>query len=570
VRAIYFGEPLNLHRQIWRFVETAYRLIAAPEGEVDASHPGYRQLVRDAGSVLPMALGVLMHQLEADARASVRQSRLLQTALLVATLLLLCLQAGLIFNPIVRRVDGEARRLVESQDQLLELAHYDALTGLPNRTLFHERLEAALAEARWAGRLVAVLQLDLDHFKSVNDTLGHAAGDHLLQIVGNRLRGAVRATDTVARLGGDEFVIVLGGLGSGDEAARVAEQLIRLLGEPVTYQGDTLHTGTSVGITLFPDDDDAPEQLIKNADIALYQAKERGRGTHVFFAREMKARIARRKQLETELRKALERDEIEVVYQPQVRLADGRIATVEALVRWRHPGRGLLLPDEFIGPADDSGLIVPLDRLVLGRALQQMREWTEQGIAPERIAVNLSAGQFRRGGVVSAVEEALAGHGLAPGRLELEVTESVILSRCRDAVMAALERLHGIGVALSLDDFGTGYASLTHVNRFPFQRLKVDRSFIRDLDHDPADALIVRMVIDLCHSLGYEAVAEGVENQAQLDFLQRHGCQLAQGHLLSRPQPADAMTALLQAGGRIALPGAATQQPAQRPLPAPV
>jgi diguanylate cyclase (GGDEF)-like protein len=554
VRGLYFDAPLHLDRKIRNFVDNAMRLSGTPEAGLSEQHPSFRQIVADAGGGLPISLGALVAQLETDARASVRWSRGLQVAVLVTTILTLWLQARLIFRPIVRRVECEARKLIDSQDRLVELAHYDPLTGLPNRTLFQTRLEMALAQARRDTSFAAVLQLDLDDFKGVNDTLGHAAGDHVLCTIARRLQSAVRETDTVARLGGDEFVVILSGLASIEDAARVAETVIGLVSEPVLYLDNALHISTSVGITVYPDDDVEPEQLLKNADIALYQAKEKGRNTYSFFIGEMKARIARRKRLESELRRALGRHEIEVFYQPQVRLDDGRITSVEALVRWRHPDLGLLLPDVFIELAEESGLIVRLGEEVLRRALQQMRHWIDLGIAPERVAVNLSAGQFRRGNVARVVRHALAGERIDPKRLEFEITEGVILSRSRNEVVDALERLHALGVTLSLDDFGTGYASLTHLNRFPFQRLKIDRSFVRDIEDDPRDAVIVRTLVNLCHSLGYEAVAEGVENEAQLSYLRLHGCELAQGYLLGAPATAEVITELLRAGGRVELP----------------
>jgi diguanylate cyclase (GGDEF)-like protein len=413
----------------------------------------------------------------------------------------------------------------------------------------------ALAQARRDRTLVAVLQLDLDRFKDVNDTLGHAAGDHLLCAIAHRLHTAVRETDTVARMGGDEFVVIVTALHSIGEAARLAEKLVALVAEPTPYSDTTLYTSTSVGITIYPHDDVEPEQLLRNADIALYQAKERGRNTYSFFVGEMKERITRRKRLESELRRALAAEEIDVFSQPQVELRSDRIASVEALVRWRHPNLGLLLPSTFIDVAEESGLIAPLGEIVLHRALQQMRIWTDLDIAPERVAVNLSEAQFRRQDIAQVAREALACSGLEPGRLELEVTEGVILSRRQDEVISAIERLHALGVSLALDDFGTGYASLTHLNRFSFRRLKIDRSFVRDIGHDPGDAVIVRTVINLGHSLGYEVTAEGVENEEQLAYLRLHGCDLVQGYLFAPPMTSDALGALLRSG-RIEWPAA--------------
>ncbi|MGH6912255.1 MAG: putative bifunctional diguanylate cyclase/phosphodiesterase, partial [Geminicoccales bacterium] len=554
IRALYFDDPLNLDRQIRTFVEHALRLSGVRDREISPWHPSVRYILAATSGGLLISLDALVDRLEADATANVRRSRRLEIALLIATLLMLSLEALFIFRPIVRRVWQEGVKLIESQDRLVELAHYDSLTNLPNRALFQIRLEMALAQARRDRQFAAVLQLDLDHFKDVNDTLGHAAGDHLLCTIARRLQGALRETDTVARLGGDEFVVIITGLRSIEQVGRLAESLVAVVSEPVAYLETTLHTTTSVGITVYPHDDEEPEQLLKNADIALYQAKERGRNTYSFFIGEMKERIAHRKRLEGELRRALARDELEVFYQPQIQLQDGRIVSVEALVRWRHPGFGLLLPGAFIGLAEESGLIVPLGELVLRRALAQMRRWSDQGVAPERVAVNLSAVQFRRGDVARVVQDALNSSGLEAERLELEVAEGVILSRSQNEVGDAMERLHALGVSFSLDDFGTGYASLTHLNRFSFQRLKIDRSFVRDIEHDPGDAVIVRTVINLGHSLGYEVIAEGVENEEQLAYLRLHGCELAQGFLLGVPMAGEALTEQLLEGGRVELP----------------
>jgi diguanylate cyclase (GGDEF)-like protein/PAS domain S-box-containing protein len=422
-----------------------------------------------------------------------------------------------------------------SEERIRYLAHHDALTGLPNRALFLDRLDQALARAAREDELVAVLQLDLDRFKDVNDTLGHAAGDHLLHVTADRLRRCLRRQDTVARVGGDEFVVLLPGLKRPTDAARAAEQIVRAVGEPVPYDGREIHTAASVGITVYPLDDTQPSQLVRNADIALYRAKAEGRGTYCFFVGGMKAEVERRELLETELRRALAEDEFSLDYQPEVDLAAGQVAGFEALLRWRHPERGPIVPAEFLAVAEESGLMGPIGELVLRRAALQMRGWLDAGLRPGRIAVNLAPAQFRRGDVARTIAALLRETGLAPACFEVEVTEGLFLGRHPETIAEALRRLDRMGVRITLDDFGVGYASLTHLKRFPVRRLKIDRSFVRDITTDPEDATIVRALIGLGHSLGMTVVAEGVETREQLDFLRWHECDYAFGRLFAGP-----------------------------------
>ena len=434
---------------------------------------------------------------------------------------------------------------LRAEARVRHLAHHDPLTDLPNRALFHDRLLQALAEGRRHGERTALLLLDLDRFKDVNDTLGHDAGDALLLEVGRRLLACTREGDTVARLGGDEFALILPRLGSGAAAATVAAKVEEVLAFPVTHAGYSVHVGASVGVTVSPADGEEPGQLLKNADIALYRAKAEGRGTHRFFAPEMRRRVERRRELEDELRVGLGRGELVPFYQPEVRLADGRPAGLEVLARWRHPTRGLVPPEEFLPVAEEAGLGPAVGELVLRAAVAQARAWRDAGLAAGWLAVNLSAPQLRGGGLAGAVRAVLAEAGLAPGSLMVEVTEGVFLGRDAGLVAAELEALHAAGVAVALDDFGTGYASLAHLRRFPIDVLKVDRGFVRDVPDDPEGAAIVGAVIGLGHSLGMKVVAEGVEDEGQLAWLRLQGCDYAQGHLFAPALPAEAMAAYL-------------------------
>jgi diguanylate cyclase (GGDEF)-like protein len=406
---------------------------------------------------------------------------------------------------------------------------------LPNRSLFLDRLGLAMAQARRDGRPMAFLQLDLDHFKDINDTLGHPAGDTLLRACARRLQSSVHDTDTVARIGGDEFAIILTGLERPIDAGHVAQRIIARLLEPISCQGHEVHTGTSIGITIFPDDDTDPDQLLRNADIALYRAKANGRNTYSFFVEAMKRQVERRKELEAELRRAIAGHEFTLHYQPQIRLADRKVVGMEALMRWRHPTRGLVLPSEFLAVAEDAGLIVPIGLEILGQACAQARVWLDAGLDFGRVAVNLAPAQFKARNLAYTIDDALQSARVESRYIALEVTESAFLGRGSERVAQTLSRLHEMNVQIALDDFGTGYASLAHLKRFPIDRLKIDSSLVRDIGIDAENTAIVRTVISLGHSLGLEVVAEGVETEEQCGFLLEHGCDGAQGYLFGRP-----------------------------------
>ncbi|MEM7022009.1 MAG: EAL domain-containing protein [Pseudomonadota bacterium] len=425
-----------------------------------------------------------------------------------------------------------------NEDHIRRLANHDSLTGLPNRSLFLDRLGLAMAQSRRDGRPMAVLQLDLDHFKDINDTLGHPAGDTLLRACARRLQSIVHDTDTVARIGGDEFAIILTGLERPIDAGNVAQRIIARLLEPVSCHGHEVHTGTSIGITVFPDDDTDADQLLRNADIALYRAKANGRNTYSFFVEAMKRQVERRKELEAELRRAIAGNEFTLHYQPQIRLADRKVVGMEALIRWHHPTRGLIPPSEFLAVAQDAGLIVPIGLEILGQACARARAWLDAGLVFGRVSVNLAPAQFKARNLAYAIDDALQATGLEARYLGVEVTESAFLGRDTERVSRALGQLQDMDVLIGLDDFGTGYASLAHLKSFPLHRLKIDGSLVRDIGIDAESTAIVRTVISLGHSLGLEVVAEGVETESQCAFLCEHGCDGAQGYLFGRPIPA--------------------------------
>ena len=431
----------------------------------------------------------------------------------------------------------------EAQEKLAYLAHHDPLTCLPNRTKFREDLEQTLRLVNRDGR-VAVLCLDLDHFKEINDSLGHPIGDDLLKDVACRLRTSVREGDTVARLGGDEFAIVQAGIDlQASESSSLAERLVEILGAPYDIQGHQLNIGVSIGIAFAPNDGEDPDQLLKNADMALYRAKEDGRGTYRFFEPGMDARAQARRLLEIDLRAALTRDEFEVHYQPIHDLNTDQITAFEALIRWKHPLRGMISPMDFIPLAEETGLITQLGDWILRKACMDAATWSRE----VRVAVNLSPVQFKNSNLMQSVISALAASGLAPERLELEITESVLLQDS-EATLAALHKLRSFGVKISMDDFGTGYSSLSYLRSFPFDKIKIDRSFVHELATRDDSMAIVRAVTGLGKSLGISIVAEGVETNEQLGLLRTEGCTEVQGFLFSRPRPAQDVEAMLSYG----------------------
>jgi len=446
------------------------------------------------------------------------------------------------------RASAAIDALQRNQEQIRRLAYYDPLTGLPNRVLFVEQLERALAQAARHGRRLSIMFVDLDNFKRVNDTLGHRAGDELLCKASARLAAALRAQDAVARhgtdaaavgvqhiarLGGDEFIVMLTDVQAPEHVAGVAHRLVATLAEPIVVQGTEVFVGGSVGVASYPEDGTDIDTLLMNADTAMYRAKAAGRGGFQLYDRSMNARALDRLHMETRLRRALERDEFVLHYQPRVDVVSGRIVGAEALIRWQHPERGLLPPAEFIPLVEDAGLVIPIGEWAIQTVCRQSAAWMAAGLSPVPIAVNLASTHLRERGLPARVAQALAAHGVPASCLEIEVTESILLADPELSVGIAQE-LAAMGVTLSIDDFGTGYSSMGYLKKLPIAALKIDRSFVRDLETDPDDAAIVSAIVALAHSLKLKVVAEGVETPAQLAFLQSVRCDEYQGFLTSR------------------------------------
>jgi diguanylate cyclase (GGDEF)-like protein/PAS domain S-box-containing protein len=436
-----------------------------------------------------------------------------------------------------------------AEDRIHYLAYYDSLTGLPNRTLLHKLTDQALAGARRNRSHGAILFVDLNRFKPINDSLGHGVGDRLLQQVAERLRNAVRTEDVVARLGGDEFVVALFDIARREHAAMVARKLIAALDTPFLIDGNELRVGVAIGISVYPRDGRQTETLLRMADIAMYRSKETGQDGYTFYSRDMNQRALERLHIESGLRHGIEQNELLLHYQPKVDIATGRIVGAEALVRWQHPDLGLMPPDAFIPIAEESGLIARLSAWVLEAALEQTRAWGAAGLPEFKVAINLSARDFSPG-LVERLQTLLKRHEVPPGRVELEITEGM-LTHSSDDVIAMMDGLTALGVSLSLDDFGTGYSSLAYLKRFPIDTLKIDRSFVTGIPQDGNDCAIAGAIISMAQSLGHRVTAEGVETREQLEFLRNLGCQEIQGHYFSPAVPATQFESMLKSGHKL-------------------
>ena len=432
----------------------------------------------------------------------------------------------------------------EAEERVRHLAHYDALTDLPNRTLFFDRLSQALIQARRDETKAAVMFIDLDRFKNINDTLGHSVGDLLLQGVAVRLSQCMRQGDSVSRQGGDEFVVLLPEVSQAEDAALVAQKILSSISQPFHLDGHELRVSCSIGISFYPNDGDDAETLMKNADTAMYRAKDSGRSNYQFYFSDMNARFLERLAMETSMRRAIEREQFELYYQPQMDVESGAIIGAEALIRWNHPDLGMVSPAHFIPLAEESGLIQSIGEWVLRTACHQAAQWQRAGYPPLLVSVNVSARQFRQLGFAELVASALEENGLSASCLELELTESVLMGHT-DKNIAILGALKDLGLTIAIDDFGTGYSSLSYLKRLPIDTLKIDRSFVGDLPEDKDDAAIVDAVISMAHSLSLKVVAEGVETAQQLEFLRSRRCNLMQGYYFHTPLPVAEFTKLL-------------------------
>jgi len=455
-------------------------------------------------------------------------------------------------------VFSDITAIKDSQEQLDYLAHHDPLTGLANRRMFNQRVEQVIARAARSTERFALLFVDLDHFKHVNDSLGHDVGDEFLQSVARRLQGQLRSTDILARLGGDEFIILVENIESEHDAALVAQKVIDTLAHPVMVDQHELYVTASVGIALFPNDGDDVQALVKHADTAMYQAKAHGRNAFHFYAPEMTLYAQERLQLEAQMRRSIDNGEMSVFYQPQIDAKTGSIVGVEALVRWMHPERGFITPLKFIPIAEETGFICELGNWVMREACAQLVCWQAAGVNIPRLGINVSVRQFERPDFVRQVDEILREAGVEPARIELEITESVLMQT--DNAYQILEELRGLGVCLAVDDFGTGYSSLSYLKRLPIQKLKIDRSFIMDLATDANDAAIVRAIIALARTMELDTVAEGVENHAQAEFLVKEGCTTIQGFLYGCPMSAKGFSAWVRGDSSALMAGSNADQ----------
>ncbi|SHJ84335.1 PAS domain S-box-containing protein/diguanylate cyclase (GGDEF) domain-containing protein [Malonomonas rubra DSM 5091] len=439
--------------------------------------------------------------------------------------------------------------IAERDDQLEFLTHHDPLTNLPNRLRANDRLRHAMDKSRRSATQIALLFLDLDRFKNFNDSLGHASGDEILCEVAERLRKQVRESDTIARLGGDEFLVILEELKDAVGAATLAQKIQGALTEPIRIGGQDLPLTVSIGISTYPGDASNAEELLKCAEVAMYRAKEQGRNSYQFYTPDMNAHSHERLLLEADLRKALEQNQLVLHYQPQYELASGRVVGVEALVRWQHPEKGLISPNDFIPLAEETGLIVPLGEWVLKTACQQAVSWQSGGLIDLKIAVNVSARQFRQSGFLDSVNRILNETGLPPRWLELEITESTVMKNVSGTIKI-MNQLHRQGISLAIDDFGTGYSSLSYLKRFPLSKLKIDSSFIADITHSANDLSIAKSIVALAETMQMDVLAEGVERQEQQELLQKMGCGYGQGFLFSRPLPATELEPFLCKAGK--------------------
>jgi len=425
-------------------------------------------------------------------------------------------------------------------------AHHDALTGLPNRILLNDRITAELAHARRQQGKLALLFLDLDRFKIINDSLGHAVGDQLLRVIARRLGNCVREEDTVARLGGDEFMILLPRITGSSDAGRIARKVIDCLVNPISCNGHELHITTSVGISIFPHDGADAETLIKHADISMYRAKELGRNKAIYFTAEMNAGSRKQLALENSLRVAAEKNQLKLFYQPKIDIFRNTIVGVEALLRWEHPTMGMISPMEFIPVAEDTGLIIPIGEWVLNTAFTQLKQWHQAGYTDLTMAVNISSAQLSRPGLEDVIEKALQAADLDASRTEIEITENAAIENLEPAI-AILEKLKHMGISIAMDDFGTGYSSLSYLRQLPIDVVKIDRSFVREIPDSQEDVLIAQAIIAMTQSLNLSLVVEGIENVKQLNFFRQQGCNIVQGFLFSKPVAADEMLRMLAA-----------------------
>ncbi|MEI9404965.1 putative bifunctional diguanylate cyclase/phosphodiesterase [Mesorhizobium argentiipisi] len=545
IEYVLFSKPFHLDYFSVGLVANGERLASSFGSQLGMQSDGYKgggdRVGLDASVANATMSGYAALGQRISAFADEKSSNILDLhrTLFFATLGVIVLVALFIFRPMSNAILRKTRELVDARNSMAFIAVHDGLTGLHNRTFLTDHFDTLIKGAHRRRERLAVIQLDLDRFKQINDTLGHAAGDYVLVVTAQRMRDSCRASDLCARLGGDEFVMILNGAGTTEDIHALAKRILGEINEPITFQGTTILPGASAGIAVYPVDADNAQDLLVHADLALYSAKKLGGGNFSFFSEELRRELDYRKQLEQDIRTAIADRSFEVYFQPQVSLTSGKISGIEALVRWKHATRGMISPGEFIPVAEKCGFMPDIGRIVIGKAINEAAEWDRAGIDFGRIAVNVSGTELREPDFDSFLFGTLESAGLPPQKLALEIVESVILDDEKTGIAAKLRHIRAAGVHLELDDFGTGYASLSHVNPNEIDRLKIDRRFVQNINENGDNSKIVRAITELARGLGISIVAEGAETEAELDSLMAIGCDQVQGYSIAFPMPQD-------------------------------
>ncbi|UCI06065.1 putative bifunctional diguanylate cyclase/phosphodiesterase [Mesorhizobium sp. B1-1-8] len=545
IEYVLFNKPFHLDYFSVGLVDNGERLVSSFESSLGMQSDGYKgggeRVGLDASVANATMSGYAALGQRISAYADERSSKVLDLhrTLFYATIGVIILVALFIFRPMSNAILRKTHELVDARNSMAFIAVHDGLTGLHNRTFLTDHFDTLIKGAQRRRERLAVIQLDLDRFKQINDTLGHAAGDYVLVVTAQRMRDSCRASDLCARLGGDEFVMILNGAGSTEDIHALAKRIMYQVNEPIAFQGTTIMPGASAGIAVYPVDADNAQDLLVHADLALYSAKKMGGGSFSFFSEELRRELDYRKQLEQDIRTAIAEKAFDVYFQPQVSLTSGKISGIEALVRWKHAGRGMISPGEFIPVAEKCGFMPDIGRIVIAKAINEAAEWNRAGIEFGRLAVNVSGTELREPDFDKFLFLTLERAGLAPQKLALEIVESVILDDEKTGIAAKLRHIRAAGVHLELDDFGTGYASLSHVNPNEIDRLKIDRRFVQNINENGDNTKIVRAITELARGLGISIVAEGAETEAELDSLMAIGCDQVQGYSIAFPMPQD-------------------------------
>ncbi|RUU06624.1 EAL domain-containing protein [Mesorhizobium sp. USDA-HM6] len=545
IEYVLFSKPFHLDYFSVGLIANGDRLVSSFESQLGMKSDGYKgggeRVGLDASVANATLSGYAALGQRISAFANERSDGMLDLhrTLFFATIGVIVLVALFIFRPMSKAILRKTHELVDARNSMAFIAVHDGLTGLHNRTFLTDHFDTLIKGAQRRRERLAVIQFDLDRFKQINDTLGHAAGDYVLVVTAQRMRDSCRASDLCARLGGDEFVMILNGAGSTEDIHALAKRILGEINEPIIFQGTTIMPGASAGIAVYPIDADNAQDLLVHADLALYSAKKLGGGSFSFFSEELRRELDYRKQLEQDIRTAIAEKTFEVYFQPQVSLTSGKISGIEALVRWKHAARGMISPGEFIPVAEKCGFMPDIGRIVITKAINEAAEWDRAGIDFGRIAVNVSGTELREPDFDQFLFGTLERAGLAPQKLSLEIVESVILDDEKTGIAAKLRHIRAAGVHLELDDFGTGYASLSHVNPNEIDRLKIDRRFVQNINENGDNTKIVRAITELARGLGISIVAEGAETEAELDSLMAIGCDQVQGYSIAFPMPQD-------------------------------